>query len=670
MANLKNISKGRFLETLRCPLTGWRLRHQEIESIAEDDFFSRFLAEQGHIIGALSTEAWDEYLFSQGKPPGVDVDEVLEDRGITRADGDLWLQTAIEITDEALEDPEVWAIYEATVNIDNFTTRADILNKSIDKETGETYWEMIEVKSIVSLSLKAFPVSYMTSKKKKTKAPKDSRKKYVADMAYTVMVLRRAGIDVRRAGLLNVNKGYTDDSDENFMTVSWDFTAEAMAIYKGWEESGKWEEVETLTRSSTRPPPQFTPSCKRCPSCSGAIGAKDRNYITDIPNMGSRGMLELFQDLVNADIFCIEDIPNKFWGSDRSYPRRAGIVTECIKRGKTYVNIEEGFEIDKEARHGLFHLLSNNTIQWGQIPADNSQWVWYLDFEILSTAVPLWSDVHPYERVPVQYSVHGAAAEKRYMPNLYGPTFAMYHREFMARPEMDERIRMATQLTEDIGPYGSVFVYHAPVERSMIDYLMQLPGLSTDIVDKLDSIKRRLVDLLPMLRGGSVRTGLKSDCNFYDPRLKGSYSLKNVIKIFPHNPYESLDIAKGDAAAAEYGRLAYAFSYDNSPWTPEDFPEEVVEKILTGLRQYCAIDTLMLNWLHRTLVQFTHAISTEEGRKRFLATEDIRFAVPNVESCLDCGESYSSESRGLHSCGHVRERSKDCDLKGKIASQP
>jgi len=677
MAKLKNISKGRFLATLKCALTGWRLRHREIESIEDDDFFHKFLADQGHIIGALATEAWDEHLYEQGKPPGLDVDVVLADRGVTRADEDLWLQTAIEITEEALQDPDIWAIYEATVNIDNFTTRADILNKQINKKTGGYFWEMIEVKSIVSLSLKEFPKEYMEAARRAKH--KDPRQRYIKDMAYTVMVLRRADIDVRKAGLMNVNKSYTDENKENFMTVSWEFAPEVKAIVKGWQEEtwydtagkkrkGKWEEIETLTRSPTRPWPQFAPSCKRCPSCTAAIDSKSHNYILDIPNMGSAGMLEQFQDLVNADIFCIEDIPDKFWDSGRSYQRRAGIITESTKRKKPYLNTKEGFEIDGGARHGLLYLLSNKTIEWYTAP-DNTNWVWYLDFEILATAVPLWSNVRPYERVPIQYSVHGAAAERKYLPNLYGPTLPMHHREFIARPEMDERIKMATQLTEDIGPRGSIFVYHASVERGMIEYLMRLPGLSPDIIEKLDSIRRRLVDLLSILRGGSVKGEyVKSDCNFYDPRFKGSYSLKNVIKIFPHNPYEALEISKGDEAAAQYGRLAYAFSYDNSPWTPENFTEEMVERTLTGLRQYCAIDTLMLNWLHKILVQHIYTISNEKGQRKFLAIENILFAYPGLETCLDCGASYPARDRSLHGCKHIRERDKACDLRGRVAS--
>jgi len=661
MAKLKNISKGRFLATLKCALTGWRLRHREIQAIEEDDFFHKFLAEQGHIVGALATEAWDEYLFEKGKLPGLDVDEELRKRGITREDEDLWLQTAIEITEEALEDPDIWGIYEATVNIDDFTTRADILNKRVNENTGEIFWEMIEVKSIVSLSLKEFPEEYKAAAERGKH--KDSRKKYITDMAYTIMVLKRYGVNVKRAGLMNVNKAYTDENKENFMAVSWGFSPQVMSIAEGWEEEGKWKEIETLTRSNTRPWPQFSPKCKRCPSCTGAIDAKGHNFIIDIPNMGSGGMLTNFENLVASDIFCIEDIPNKFWDSERAYPRRAGIVTESTKGRKPYLNIKEGFKIDGEDRHGLLHLLSNKTIEWH--PAPNfTHWVWYLDFEILATAVPLWSDVHPYERVPIQYSVHGAAAEKQVLPNLYMPLFPGHHKEFIARPEMDERVQMAIQLTEDIGEQGSVFVYHAPVERGMIEYLMGLPGLPPEVVDKLASIRRRLVDLLSMLRGGSVRPSLKSDCNFYDPRFKGSFSLKNVIKVFPHNPYEALEIAKGDAAAAEYGRLAYAFSYENSPWGPEDFPEERVEKILMGLRQYCAIDTLMLNWLHRLLVQHIQTLSTKTGRKKFLTAEDIPFAVPRISTCLDCGESYS-QMYG-HRCKRIRERKKDCDLRGKI----
>jgi len=65
---LKELSKGRFLATLKCPLTGWNLRHDLIESIPTDDYLSQYLAAQGHIIGDLATYWFNAQLERNGKP--------------------------------------------------------------------------------------------------------------------------------------------------------------------------------------------------------------------------------------------------------------------------------------------------------------------------------------------------------------------------------------------------------------------------------------------------------------------------------------------------------------------------------------------------------------------------------------------------------------------------
>jgi hypothetical protein len=574
MKPLKNLSKGRFLMAQKCPLTAWRLRHREIEAIPEDDHFSQYLASQGHIIGEISTQWFDAYLGKYGKPPGVNIDEELERLGVTRANEEEWLQTSIDLTQEALNDPDVWAIYEATFNVSQtYTTRADILARI----KGDV-WNMIEVKSITE------------------KRDRD----YIPDMAYTTGILRLAGIEVKNIGLMRIDTGFLlddveqlEDIDEilDLLTITWKWQPMVEQTLAHFNANNIWLYVDQLTSSTEPPPPNFSSRCRQCPSCRK--DSEDLDSILSLPNLGHMG--NKFNQLKEVEIYHIRDIPKGFFSSRNSYEKTATIVTECVKHQKMYVSKHLQELLSTHFSGPSFLENQQGPIKWP---------VMYLDFETLSTAVPLFEDTKPYAQIPVQYSLHSASSAS-VIPDLFMPNLStIQHQEFLADPAQDQRKELGLQLLEHVDrftdpkvPDSTIFAYHAPVEKGCIKYLASLfMEDQPDIADRLLKISYRLVDLLKIIKGGAEEKPRAP--NFYHPVFQGKFGLKSVIKFFAPSLYANLNISSGAAALAAYARLAYALKFPLTPWEADDFNEE---KISADLIKYCDLDTYSMILIHQQL---------------------------------------------------------------------
>jgi len=661
MTQLKNISKSRFLATLNCPLMGWGLRHGLIKSIPEDDYFSLFLATQGHVVGDYSTQAWDKHLISKGFDPSIasiNVDEELAKLGVTREDPAEWLTESVRITQTALKDRNIRAIYEATIHMDEYTTRADILHR----DSARHHWKIIELKSITSYdSFTDLPRGY-----------RDSRPKYIDDMAYTNMVFCRANIPIRGVFLLNINKScnsvnleITSDSPQPnaFFNLSTEFNQ--AVVNQTLDFDGYWDYVKEITSNPEPPSIEFGLMCKKCSMCSQYLDSKNNNYIFNIPFASAAGSLSnKLTHLVNNGIYHLEDTPPFFFDEFRKHrenrrEQTAAIVTECTKQNKPYVRTvgDDG---------GLARLLST-------IPGDSLSLEWpviYLDFEFMGTAVPLWDElrdennsliqpgVKPYEAVPVQYSLHLSKIDQNnnFPYPIHLPAEPVLEKSFISHPSQDMRLKMAVQLATDLREITakagvkledcSIVVWHQTAELSCLNYFVggtekypdPLPWLPGWAVETLQIARDNIVDLLNIVRGGKVKPAVprfKTKLNFYHPAFRGSFSLKSVIKMFSGvNPYQEGSISSGSEAFAKYGELVYAFSGKASNyWSNDDYTAEDIQDIMVSLESYCRNDTYSLYRVHKELV--LQARKCLLGSNEFLKYTDIPFST-DFPICLRC----------------------------------
>jgi hypothetical protein len=180
----------------------------------------------------------------------------------------------------------------------------------------------------------------------------------------------------------------------------------------------------------------------------------------------------------------------------------------------------------------------------------------YLDFETVGPAIPIWAGTRPYQALPFQWSCHIERA-----PGV------MEHAEFLDLSGESPMRSLAEQMIADLEADGPVLMYTS-YERSVIE---GLAAMFPDLAAELQAISARLVDLHPVTK-----------INYYHPDMLGSWSIKAVLPtIAPDMDYAKLEgIQEGMGASS-----AYIEAIDSQ--TSAERKEQIREELL----KYCKHDT-------------------------------------------------------------------------------
>lgn len=193
--------------------------------------------------------------------------------------------------------------------------------------------------------------------------------------------------------------------------------------------------------------------------------------------------------------------------------------------------------------------------------------VFFLDFETIDFAVPLWKGTRPFQQIPFQFSLHHLSR-----------TGKLTHKEFVDLSGKDPSRKFAEALIAACGERGPVFVYSAYEGARIRDLAERFPRLSRPLL----AINERLADLLPIARE-----------HYYHPVQHGSWSIKSVLPtIAPDLSYGALDgIQDGTMAMTAY------LEATGSKVTPAR-KDEIKRQLL----DYCKLDTyaLIRIWQHFT----------------------------------------------------------------------
>ncbi len=185
---------------------------------------------------------------------------------------------------------------------------------------------------------------------------------------------------------------------------------------------------------------------------------------------------------------------------------------------------------------------------------------YFLDFETIQFAVPIWTGTRPYQQIPFQFSLHYLA-----------PSGELTQQAFLDLSGADPSPAFAQALISACGDSGAVFVYNAGFETARIRELSERFPL---LKDALLAINNRVVDLLPIARE-----------RYYHPSQQGSWSIKKVLPaIAPDLRYDELE------GVQDGGMAMTAFLEAISPTT---IPARKAE-IETQLLKYCGLDTFAM----------------------------------------------------------------------------
>jgi Domain of unknown function(DUF2779) len=184
---------------------------------------------------------------------------------------------------------------------------------------------------------------------------------------------------------------------------------------------------------------------------------------------------------------------------------------------------------------------------------------YYLDFETIGHAVPVFAGTRPYEALPFQWSCHIESTPEQ-----------LRHAEFLDTSGAAPMRAVADGLLGVLGDTGPIVVYTDYERRVLEDLARRFP----DLAAALTAVIGRLVDLHPPTKR-----------HYEHPALHGSWSLKAVLPtVAPELAYGALgEVQDGLAAQRAYVEASAAAT-----------PAPRREALRSALLDYCRRDTLAL----------------------------------------------------------------------------
>ena len=427
------------------------------------------------------------------------------DRGV-EVTNDYWdIKGAIAATQGYIEAGHE-VVFEATAMhpLDGTYCRIDVLRRITDSDE----WDLIEVKSATGV-----------------------KPYHLDDMSFQYHVFANAGYKIRTCFMMVIDNGYvrSGELEPPKLFRLQDITDEVLARQGELEAAAV--NLSKLVGQQNEPVVQIGTHCKKPFECDfmGHCWHDVPAYsIFDIYN--AKKSVEIVREINSYDLADIPD--NLLPGGVKQ------IDIACYLQNRTHR--------DRDAIEGFVAQL--------QYP------LYYLDYETLSPAVPLFEGTSPYEQVPFQFSLHIEAH----------PGGNLQHHEFIHKDASDPRRVMSEALIDLCGNRGSVIVYNASFEKGRNNALADnFPEFADDLL----AINNRMIDLLVPFKKRWL----------YHPAQKSSASIKAVLPAFTDISYEKLGITNGAEAAMLYQQFAKG-----------NISDKDIEHLWHDLSKYCEMDTLAM----------------------------------------------------------------------------
>jgi len=400
------------------------------------------------------------------------------------------------------------AIFEAGFSANGALSLADVMLPV--KQGRKRAWRMVEVKS--STSLKDY---------------------YRDDAAIQAYVTRAAGVPLVGIALAHIDKTwvYPGKSDYQGLLVEHDLTEEAFA--RGEEVEGWIAAAQSVARKRKEPAIGTGDHCATPYACGFADYCSSQEAQAEYPvHWLPRIQTKALKEHLAQGTGELRDVP------DELLNERQLRVKYCT------LNNEIWFDAEGAAADLAPHKLPG----------------YFLDFETVQFAVPIWKGTRPYQQIPFQFSVHRLLR-----------TGKLEHREFLDLSGKDPSKKFVEALIEACGQRGPVFVYNAAFETTRIKELAErFPKQKKSLL----AINERIVDLLKV-----------AEARYYHPSQQGSWSIKKVLPaIAPDLRYDALDGVQDGGGAMDAFKKAIA----------KECAEGRRHGIDQQLRAYCGLDTMAM----------------------------------------------------------------------------
>lgn len=436
---------------------------------------------------------------------GTAVGELACDRfpGGVRITAKPWEDAAITQTKSAISGKAPF-IYEATLSTDTGEYCAvDILRNNNDGT-----WDIIEVKS--------------------TTEPHDY---HYIDASFQRYVFTKCGINVRNCFIMTLNKEYVrhGNLDLEQLFALHDVTADL-------------QDIETVQHEIER--------------IRAVLGG------TELGIAISKVKCNKFYECPYKH-HCWKDVPQY-----SVFDAFKGAMADKVysEYGADLSNVPAGVRANQSHPGDIEAFLDNVDVINKDILRDFTKklhWpLYFLDYESIMSAVPMFDNSRPYQQICFQFSLHVQRE----------PGAELEHYEYLHDdPNTDPRPGLIKKLIETIGDTGSVIVYNQIFEQGRnTEMARDFP----EYADQLNAINARMVDLLIPFR----LRGL------YRPCQNGSASIKQTLPAFvPEMSYENLGIHNGDEASKNF------MDFMTGKQTPDQ-----TKQMMSDLHEYCGQDTMAM----------------------------------------------------------------------------
>ncbi len=456
----------------------------------------------------LATDANRQYIFDQGHVVGELAKKLYPDGIDVPQDS---FRGNIDQTIRLMEERK--PLFEAGILADNLYSRVDVLYPADDES-----WDIIEVKSSTS-----------------------AKDVHIQDAAYQRYCCRKMGLSIRKCYIAVINNKYVKEGEidpEGFFNLL-DITEDVLAVSD--DIPNQVEEMYEAIERETCPEMIIGSHCRDpydCPLEECWEHLPEGNVFT-LYYSGKKSF-----GLYDRGIVSIKDIPIDYKLSEKQAIQKESLVT-----GETY--------LDKEAIKGFLASL--------EYP------LYYMDFETINPAIPLFNGTRPYQHTPFQFSVH-MVRDAHSNPE---------HYSFLVEGTQDPRPRLLEELQKILGDSGSIIAFNKGFEEGIIK---DLGKAFPEYEDWVNQVLSRMVDLLVPFR----------NFDYYSPSQQGSASLKAVLPAVTGKGYEELDIADGQLASMLFEKVTYG-----------EVSDDERNKVRSDLEKYCALDTEGMIWIVDKLKQFT-----------------------------------------------------------------
>ena len=249
--------------------------------------------------------------------------------------------------------------------------------------------------------------------------------------------------------------------------------------------------------------------------------------------------------LIDDEIFHVHDVPD-----DMKLSETQRNQVDAHKSGNTKIDVIAIQEMLNELEFPLY----------------------FLDYETVSTAVPLYSGCKPYQQIPFQYSLH----------IIRKPGGDLEHYEYLSEdPSVLPAESLLESLEKLIDDNGSIIVWNKSFEMSRN---REMAKTYPNYHNFIESVNERVFDLMEIFKKQ----------HHVHPDFKGSHSIKAILPILvPELTYKDIDIQNGQVASVRwYDAVTKAVSATEA------------KKIFADLLKYCRLDTLAMVEIYRKLLTY------------------------------------------------------------------